>query len=72
MYAATQALESLSNLLSKAYARNKHTELSKVMFNDISRAYFNAPLVRPVCVEIPDEDLSDGDESMCARRTYSM
>ena len=31
------------------------------MINDVSRAFFEAPAVRQVCVEIPEEDLTAAD-----------
>ena len=31
------------------------------MVNDAARAFFEAPAVRQVCVEIPDEDLTAAD-----------
>ncbi len=33
------------------------------MHNDVSRAYFHAPAVRDVFVEIIDEDREAGDEA---------
>ena len=27
-----------------------------IMVNDVARAFFEAPAVRPICVEIPEED----------------
>ena len=32
-----------------------------IMINDVARAFFEAPAVRNICVEIPKEDLSDAD-----------
>ena len=32
------------------------------MLNDIARAYFEAPIQRDVCFELPDEDLSEEDK----------
>ena len=32
------------------------------MVNDVSRAFFEAPAVRQVCVELPDEDLNSSEK----------
>ena len=32
-----------------------------LMINDVSRALFEAPATRHICVEIPKEDLTDAD-----------
>ena len=42
------------------------------MHNDVARAYFNAPSLTPVFVEICDEDREEGDEGMCAELLVSM
>ena len=39
-----------------------HTEV--IMINDVARAFFEAPAVRQVCVELPDEDKSSSDRTM--------
>lgn len=35
------------------------------MVNDVARAYFNAPSLKPTLVEICDEDFGPGGENMC-------
>ena len=30
------------------------------MINDVSRAFFEAPIGRKVCIELPEEDLEEG------------
>ena len=32
-----------------------------LMINDVSRAFFEAPATRNICVEIPKEDMTDAD-----------
>ena len=32
-----------------------------LMINDVSRAFFEAPATRDICVEIPAEDMTDAD-----------
>ena len=39
---------------------------------DVSRAYFYAPVTRPLCIEIPIEDRKEGDEDMVAQLQYSL
>ena len=45
-----------------ATVRSEETLGSKViMINDVARAFFEAPAVRNVCVEIPKEDRAESD-----------
>ena len=44
----------------------------KIMVNDVARAYFNAPNLKPTFVEICDEDREPGDENMCGELLVSM
>ena len=32
-----------------------------IMVNDVTRAFFEAPAIRNVCIEIPKEDLTEAD-----------
>ena len=59
-YAATPPSEALRIILSKLAADRK----SKLMYADVSRAYFYAPAVRPVYVKIAAEDMNPGDEGI--------
>ena len=43
-----------------------------LMFADVSRAYFYAKAVRPVYVQLPDEDRQAGDVGKCGRLLMSM
>ena len=40
------------------------TQDKDVMINDVARAFFEAPAVRQVCVELRDEDLSSSDRNL--------
>ena len=64
IFAATPPLEALRCLIHEAATiRNKNDQYSKVvMINDVSRAFFEAPAVRQVCVELPDEDITSADK----------
>ena len=42
------------------------------MVNDISRAVFHARVERDVYVQLPREDLKDGETGLCGRLKYSM
>ncbi len=42
------------------------------MANDVARAYFNAPNLKPTFVEICEEDREPGDEGMCCDLLVSM
>ena len=35
-----------------------------VLISDVSRAFFEAPAMRQVCVELPSEDLSAADKQV--------
>ena len=45
---------------------------SKIMINDISRAFFHAPATREVYVDLPREDVGVGEDGMCARLNFSL
>ena len=68
LYAATPPSECLRMLLSKLASSKK----VKLMYADVSRAYFYAKAARPVYVQLTDEDKGPGDEGMCGRLVMSM
>ena len=59
LFAATPPLEALKLLISEA-ATDGHDKT--IMINDIARAFFEAPIRREVCVEIPREDREQEDD----------
>ena len=62
LFAATPPLEALKLLISDAATFGDDEEEDKViMVNDVSRAFFEAPVKREVCVEIPDEAKEEGE-----------
>ena len=46
----------------------------KVMTNDVSRAYFYAPIQegQHIYVKLPPEDILPGEEQMCGKFNFSM
>ena len=66
---ATPPLESFKILLSKcASAKGK----KRIAVIDIKRAYFYAPAVRPILIEIPEEDKDDNDEGLVGQLMLSL
>ena len=65
IFAGTPPLEALRCLIHEAATiRNKDDQHSQViMINDVARAFFEAPAVRQVCVELPDEDMTNSDHT---------
>ena len=63
IFAGAPPLEALRYIVHEAATlRGGEDMRSKIiMVNDVSRAFFEAPAVRKVCVEIPDEDLTAAD-----------
>ena len=61
LFAGTPPLESLKLLLS--VAASSGSAGTCIMHNDVSRAYFHAPAVREVFVELVSEDCEKGDEA---------
>ena len=68
LYAATPPSECLRLMLSQLASDRRR----KLMYADVSRAYFYAKAIRPVFVKIPPEDMQQGDENKCARLLMSM
>ena len=68
LYAATPPTECMRLIISKAAEK----KTNKIIYIDISRAYFYAKSVRPTYVKLPAEDPKSSDESCCARLLMSM
>ncbi len=75
LFAATPPLESLRMILSicasNQYNMNPEDNFI-VMSNDIKRAYFYAPVSRPMFIIIPDEDWEEGDECNVGQLNLSL
>ena len=66
IFAGTPPLEALRCLIHEAATiRAGDGPQSKViMINDVARAFFEAPAVRQVCVELPEEDVTSSDRNL--------
>ena len=65
LFAGTPPLEALRLLLSQAATSVTSAYNEKiVMINDVSRAFFEAPMQkgRHLCIELPEEDLTEEDK----------
>ena len=70
LFAATPPLEALKLITS--FTASGRGAGKCMMHNDVSRAYFHAPAVRNVFVEIAHEDREAGDENKCGWLNMSM
>ena len=61
LFAGTPPLEALRILMSRAATRRKDGQKSVIMINDVSRAFFEAPMQRHLCVELPEDTMSSED-----------
>ena len=68
LYAPTPPGECLKLMLSQLASKKG----AKLMYADVSRAYFYAKAVRPVYVVLPPEDQEDGDQGMVGELVMSM
>ena len=63
LFAATPPLEAIKFLISSAASQKGIHRVRKLMFIDVSKAYFHAPCRRPVYVKLPAEALEPGNIS---------
>ena len=63
LFAGPPPLEALRFLVHEAATIRSNEPIGSkvIMVNDVARAFFEAPAVRNVCVEIPVEDKEDAD-----------
>ena len=61
-------------LISMAASQRGFKQMRKLMFIDISKAYFHAPSRRPVYVKLPSEALEPGElpNTLCGTLNYSL
>ena len=74
LYAATPPLEALRLILHLAATGRPECKDFKIMTNDVSRAYFYAPVKEGqyIYTKLPDEDKNDNEQQMCGRLNFSM
>ena len=63
LFAGTPPLEALRFLVHGAATVRSGEEMGTkvIMVNDVARAFFEAPAMRNICIEIPKEDMSEAD-----------
>ena len=61
LFAATPPLETLRVLISEAATIMKGKDEKVMMIADVSRAFFEAEVVRDICVELPEEAKDEED-----------
>ena len=66
LFAATPPIEFIRYLISRCASSQWTTSPTRIMVNDVKKAYFNAPATRRVFVALPPEDVEPGEENMCA------
>ena len=62
-FAPTPSLEAFKLLISDAATIEKGKDKKCIMINDVVRAYFEAPVKRDICIELPQEDLEEGESN---------
>ena len=65
LFAGTPPLEAMRYIIHEAATVEHGQDIdSKVlMINDVARAFFEAEATRPICVELPEESLTDDDRN---------
>ena len=66
LFAATPPVEYIRYLISRCASSQWSSKPSRIMINDVKKAYFYAPATRRVFVALPDEDRLPGEEGLCA------
>ena len=61
LFAGTPPLEAFRFLVNEAATVRADEEMGSkvILINDVARAFFEAPAIRKICMEIPKEDLSE-------------
>ena len=59
LFAGSPPLEALRLLVSEAATRRKGEKNKVIMINDVSRAFFEAPMQRNLCIELLAEDIEE-------------
>ena len=72
LFAEMPPIEALRMVISHAATLGKNGEARHLLVADVRRAYFCAKARRPIYIEIPMEDLEEGDEGRCGELIQSM
>merc|ERR1711884_189382 len=72
LFAATPPLESLRYIVSRCASAQNRRRPHRILSIDVSRAYFYAESIRPVFIQIPEEDRLPGDEGLVGRLNLSL
>ena len=74
LFAATPPLETLKLLISELATVEQDPEKDEqvMMVNDVARAFFEAPMTRCLCIELPEEDKLEGEEDMVGLLNMSL
>ena len=72
MFAATPPLTSLRFLVSLCASTQRKRRPFRMLFIDVKRAYFHAPVKRNLFVELPPEDRDPADGDCVGRLLKSM
>ena len=72
LFAATPPLETFKYLIARCAMGQSRRNPLRIATIDIKRAYFYAPCIREVFIEIPREDFEPGDEGMVAKLRLSL
>jgi hypothetical protein len=65
IFAATPPIEYVRYLVSCVASSQFTAEPTRLMVQDVKKAYFYAPATRRIYVKIPDEDRGPGEEGLC-------
>ena len=72
LFAATPPLESLRFVVSLCASTQGEARPHRLLTVDVKRAYFYAPVKRPIYIVLPAEDRLPGDEEMVGRLNLSL
>ena len=72
LFSATPTLETLKLLVADCAKGQRQAKLLRIGIFDVSRAYFYAPVTRPLFINIPDEDWEEGDEGLVCQLQISL
>ena len=72
LFSATPPLETLKLLVADCAKGQRQAKPLRIGIFDVSRAYFYAPVTRPLFINIPDEDWEEGDEGLVGQLQISL